>query len=73
MNKGAHYVGQCMSSLETMLLDGWVTGRLDAKKARGQYYFDAGAADVNMHWNYDSLIDEKRRASGATNGAPESA
>jgi flavin-dependent dehydrogenase len=66
MNKGAYFVGQCMSTLETMLLDGWVTGKLDPKKPRGRYAYDAGTSDVNMHWNYDDQIDEKRRAKGST-------
>lgn len=66
VNKGAYFVGQCMSSLETMLLDGWVTGTLNAKKPRGQYSVDSGNADVNMHWNYDDQIAEKRKAKGST-------
>ena len=65
INKGSYFVGQCMSSLETMLLDGWAIGSLDPKKPRGQYSFSAGGKDVNMHWNYDDQLEEKRRASGA--------
>ncbi|MBL8762991.1 MAG: tryptophan 7-halogenase [Phycisphaerae bacterium] len=47
------FIGQCMSTLETLLLDTWVAGKFDPKKPRSRYDFAAGGKDVNLKFNTD--------------------
>jgi flavin-dependent dehydrogenase len=61
----ASFFQQAQATLETMLMEGWATGRMDKAKPTTRFAH-ATAADLNIHWNYDDQIQDRRRASGAS-------
>lgn len=54
----SQFIAQAMSTLETMVLDGWVIGKLDPRKPRLNFQ-PPEALDYNIHANRDDI--EKRR------------
>jgi hypothetical protein len=60
-----HFFQQCMATLETMVAEGWVSGKLDKAKPALNYDPLAGGGEFNIHENWDSEIDARRRRSGA--------
>lgn len=53
--ESGHFVAQLMATLETMLLEGWVDGRVDAHKPMFKYSHLAPGIETNIHDNTDPL------------------
>ncbi|MBI5865681.1 MAG: tryptophan 7-halogenase [Planctomycetes bacterium] len=49
------FVAQSMATLETMLLEGWVDGRVDKKKPMFRYAHMAPGDEMNIHPNRDAV------------------
>lgn len=60
---------QCMATLETMLLDNWITGRVEKGVTIPPYRHLVVEGSANISWNADATIDERRTRSGAKRGA----
>ena len=52
----SHFVAQAMSTLETMLLEGWVDGRVDKTKPMFKYDHLGPGIETNIHENRDAVM-----------------
>jgi flavin-dependent dehydrogenase len=52
----SHFVAQAMSTLETMLLEGWVNGRVDKTKPMFRYDHLGPGIETNIHENRDPVM-----------------
>ena len=66
---GTHLVVQAAATLEAMLLEGWVIGKLDPRRPRMSYAPRASGAS-NFHPNYDNVVEEPAPREKPTHSKP---
>lgn len=58
---GNHFVAQAMSTLEAMLVEGWITGGVDPNRPKVHYDPVKPGVEMTIHENYDPPLEARQR------------